>query len=61
MTSLLYEKYHSKTHKVNSLAAASLTGGRAAFELHFPTLAGNEVLKEFQLKLTPMSIAMPLR
>ncbi|QLE40050.1 hypothetical protein FD723_05990 [Nostoc sp. C052] len=23
-------------------------------EQHFPTLAGNEVLKEFQLKLTPM-------
>ncbi|WP_335219194.1 hypothetical protein [Nostoc sp.] len=35
-------------------AAASLAGGRATFELHFQPPAGNEVLKEFQLKLTPM-------
>ena len=27
---------------------------------HFQPLAGNEVLKEFLLKLTPMSIALPL-
>ncbi|MEH2007715.1 hypothetical protein [Nostoc sp.] len=30
-------------------------------EVHFQPLAGNEVLKEFELKLTPMSIAKPLR
>ncbi|QLE41270.1 hypothetical protein FD723_13055 [Nostoc sp. C052] len=35
-------------------------GGRAAFELHFQPPAGNEVLKEFQLKLTPMGIAYAL-
>ncbi|MEH1853486.1 MAG: hypothetical protein V7L11_17870 [Nostoc sp.] len=35
-------------------AAASRTRGRTAFELHFQPPAGNEVLKEFQLKLTPM-------
>ncbi|MEH2048546.1 hypothetical protein [Nostoc sp.] len=28
-------------------AAASLTGGRAAFELHFQLEAGNEVLKQY--------------
>ncbi|WP_218651737.1 hypothetical protein [Nostoc sp. C052] len=28
-------------------------------EQHFPTLAGNEVLNEFQLKLKPMSNAVP--
>ncbi|MFS0517466.1 hypothetical protein ACEYW6_22510 [Nostoc sp. UIC 10607] len=29
-------------------------------EQHFQPLAGNEVLKGFGLKLTPMSIAVPL-
>ncbi|MEH2051820.1 hypothetical protein [Nostoc sp.] len=28
---------------------------------HFQPEAGNKVLKEFQLKLTPMSITVPLR
>ncbi|QFS47918.1 hypothetical protein GXM_05410 [Nostoc sphaeroides CCNUC1] len=27
--------------------------------MHFPTLAGNEVLQEFYFKLTPMSNAVP--
>ncbi|MEH1909380.1 MAG: hypothetical protein V7L05_29115 [Nostoc sp.] len=30
-------------------------------DLHFQPLAGNEVLKGFWLKFTPMSIAVPLR
>ncbi|MEH1963998.1 MAG: hypothetical protein V7L05_30020 [Nostoc sp.] len=36
------------------------TSGRAAFEQHFQPLAGNEVLKGFWLKLTPMGSAVPL-
>ncbi|WP_335216903.1 hypothetical protein [Nostoc sp.] len=36
-------------------AAASFAGGRATFELHFQPPAGNEVLKEFQPKLTLMA------
>ncbi|MEH1854498.1 MAG: hypothetical protein V7L11_23150 [Nostoc sp.] len=40
-------------------AAASRTRGRAAFELHFQPPAGNEVLKEFQLKLTLMNAVAP--
>jgi hypothetical protein len=36
------------------------TGGRAAFDLHFQPEAGNEVLKGFYLKLTPMGNAVPL-
>ncbi|MHC5775919.1 hypothetical protein [Nostoc sp.] len=30
-------------------------------EQHFQPLAGNEILNEFGLKLTPMSIAVPLQ
>ncbi|QFS42787.1 hypothetical protein GXM_00260 [Nostoc sphaeroides CCNUC1] len=30
-------------------------------EMHFQPEAGNEILKEFLLKLTPMSIAVPLQ
>ncbi|MEH2380887.1 MAG: hypothetical protein V7K27_18710 [Nostoc sp.] len=37
------------------------TCGRAAIEEHFQLLAGNEILKGFWLKLTPMSSAVPLR
>ena len=36
------------------------TSGRAAIDLHFQPEAGNEVLKRFWLKLTPMSSAVPL-
>ncbi|MEH2461463.1 hypothetical protein [Nostoc sp.] len=36
------------------------TCGRAAIEVHFQPEALNEVLKGFALKLTPMSIAVPL-
>ncbi|MEH2100159.1 MAG: hypothetical protein V7K76_10335 [Nostoc sp.] len=39
----------------------SLLAAEPLFELHFQPEAGNEVLKEFQLKLTPMGNAMPLR
>ncbi|MEH2317781.1 MAG: hypothetical protein V7K24_11790 [Nostoc sp.] len=35
------------------------TGGRAAIEVHFQPEAGNEVLKGFALKLTPMNIVVP--
>ncbi|MEH2049599.1 hypothetical protein [Nostoc sp.] len=41
-------------------AAASIAGGRAAFELHFQPEAGNEVLKEFQLNLAPTASCPPL-
>ena len=37
------------------------TSGRAAMKEHFQPLAGNEILKEFLLKLTPMGIVIPLR
>ncbi|MEH2364904.1 hypothetical protein [Nostoc sp.] len=37
------------------------TCGRAAIEEHFQPEAGNEVLKGFELKLTPMSMAFPLQ
>ncbi|MEH2409123.1 hypothetical protein [Nostoc sp.] len=37
------------------------TCGRAAIEEHFQPEAGNEILKEFGLKLALMSIAVPLR
>ena len=37
------------------------TCGRAAIEVHFQPLAGNEVLKGFALKLTPMYRCKSLR
>ncbi|MCC5630912.1 hypothetical protein LC613_24120 [Nostoc sphaeroides CHAB 2801] len=42
-------------------AAASQTRGSSPIEVHFQQEAGNEVLKEFLLKLTPMGSAVPLR
>ncbi|MEH2320473.1 MAG: hypothetical protein V7K24_25985 [Nostoc sp.] len=35
------------------------TGGRAVIEVHFQPEAGNEVLKGFALKLTPMASCPP--